>query len=77
MSATIATAIGVVEVVADHASHPGYRSIRWRRTDQYREPGMEPMPMWVREADGVRVGDEIKVIVECAAALARVQGAGA
>lgn len=71
MSNAILTAIGVVEIVSEHASHPGYRAIRWRRTDQYREPCMEPAPMWVRESVGIRVGDEIRVTVECSAALAR------
>lgn len=60
----IQTAIGRVESVAEHASHPGYRAITWRRTDNYSEAGMQPMPMWVREANAPKVGDTIRVTVE-------------
>lgn len=66
---------GTVEVVASHASHPGYRSIQWRRTDNYSEPGMQPAPMWLPESFDVQVGDEITVTVELSAALARAGGA--
>lgn len=65
---------GKVETVARHASNPGYLSVGWRRTDNYSEAGIQPMPMWVPESFDVQVGDDISVTVEFRAALARVQG---
>lgn len=64
MSEVILIAQGVVTVVAEHATHPGYRSIHWRRTDNYSKPGMEPAPMWVPEHCAPRVGETIRVTVE-------------
>ena len=71
MSAVVVIAGGTVECVAEHKSHPGYRSIAWRRSDNYSQPGMEAMSFWVREDAGLKVGDEIRVTVECAAATTR------
>lgn len=65
---------GRVTVVAEHATHPGYRSVHWERTDGYREPGMQPAPMWIPESADLKVGDEIRLTVERAAELARAQG---
>jgi len=64
MSEIIVTAQGVATVVAEHATHPGYRSVHWRRTDNYSKAGMEPAPMWVPEDCAPKVGDAIRVTVE-------------
>ncbi|MEG0966742.1 MAG: hypothetical protein RSG92_15340 [Pseudomonas sp.] len=60
-----------------HASHPGYLSIGWRRIDNYREAGIQPMPMWVPEGFGVHVGDALVVTVEFSAAIAKATGSAA
>ena len=65
---------GIVESVARHASNPGYLSIGWRRNDNYREAGIQPMPMWVPEGFDVHVGDELVVKVEFSAAIAKATG---
>lgn len=58
------TWFGKVEVVAEHATHEGFRSVRWRRTGGYSEPGIDPAAMWIPASFGVRVGDSVKVTVE-------------
>ncbi len=64
---------GRVTVVAQHATHPGYISVHWERTDGYREPGMQPAPMWLPESAGLRVGDQICVTVERADAMLKAR----
>lgn len=61
---TLTVARGTVTVVAEHATHPGYRSVHWRRSDNYSQPGMEPAPMWVPEDVAPKVGESIRVTVE-------------